>query len=138
MNEIIKGMANAAEAIQENFEEQGGKITAVEQNIEFLNFRDSLSTITGVTNLTALKMGRLHMITFAYKPTDTGFTTDVISDIPAAYRPVNSIAASVGTQDSTSDSSKGISAVLRPTGAINVVAPTVASYALTFSFVWIA
>lgn len=35
MNEIIKGMANAAEAIQENFEEQGEKITAVEQNIEF-------------------------------------------------------------------------------------------------------
>ena len=28
MNEIIKGMANASEAIQENFEEQGEKITA--------------------------------------------------------------------------------------------------------------
>ena len=37
MNEIIKGMANAAEAIQENFEEQGEKITAVEQNISLLN-----------------------------------------------------------------------------------------------------
>ena len=37
MNEIIKGMANAAEAIQENFEEQGGKITAVEQNIELMS-----------------------------------------------------------------------------------------------------
>lgn len=35
MNEIIKGMANASEAIQENFEEQGEKITAVEQSIEF-------------------------------------------------------------------------------------------------------
>ena len=138
MNEIIKGMANASEAIQENFEEQGEKITAVEENIEFLNFSDSLSTITGVTNLTALKMGRLHMITFMYKPTSTGFTTNVISDIPAAYRPVNSIAASVGTQDSTPDSAKGISAVLRPTGGINVVAPTAASYDLTFSFVWIA
>ena len=33
MNEIIKGMANAAEAIQENFEEQGEKITAVEQKV---------------------------------------------------------------------------------------------------------
>ena len=37
MNEIIKGMANAAEAIQENFEEQGEKITAVEQNIDLLS-----------------------------------------------------------------------------------------------------
>ena len=36
MNEIIKGMANASEAIQENFEEQGEKITAVEQNIDLL------------------------------------------------------------------------------------------------------
>ena len=34
MNEIIKGMANASEAIQENFTEQGEKITAVEQNID--------------------------------------------------------------------------------------------------------
>ena len=33
MNEIIKGMANASEAIQENFEEQGEKITAVEQKV---------------------------------------------------------------------------------------------------------
>ena len=37
MNEIIKGMANASEAIQENFEEQGEKITAVEQNIDLLS-----------------------------------------------------------------------------------------------------
>ena len=36
MNEIIKGMANASEAIQENFTEQGEKITAVEQNIDLL------------------------------------------------------------------------------------------------------
>ena len=35
MNEIIKGMANAAEAIQENFTEQGERLAAVEQNIEF-------------------------------------------------------------------------------------------------------
>lgn len=131
LNKITKGMSNAAEAIDQNF-------TAVAENIEFLNFRNSLSTITGVTNLTALKMGRLHMITFAYKPTSTGFITNVISDIPAAYRPTNSIAASVGTQDSTLDSTKGIGAVLRPTGAINVVAPTAASYNIIFSFVWIA
>ena len=37
MNEIIKGMANASEAIQENFDEQGDKITAVEQNIDLLS-----------------------------------------------------------------------------------------------------
>ena len=35
MNEIIKGMANASEAIQENFEEQGERLETVEQNIEF-------------------------------------------------------------------------------------------------------
>lgn len=131
LNKITKGMSNAADAIDQNF-------TTVEQNIEFLDFRNSLSTITGVTNLTALKIGRLHMITFLYKPTSTGFITNVISDMPAAYRPINPIAASVGTQDSTPDSTKGIGAVLRPTGAINVVAPTEASYNIIFSFVWIA
>jgi len=45
MNEIIKGMANAAEAIQENFTEQGGKITAVEQNIAKLNSFIYMETI---------------------------------------------------------------------------------------------
>ena len=33
MNEIIKGMANAAEAIQENFEEQGERLETVEQKV---------------------------------------------------------------------------------------------------------
>ena len=33
MNEIIKGMANASEAIQENFEEQGERLETVEQKV---------------------------------------------------------------------------------------------------------
>ena len=138
MNEIIKGMANASEAIQENFTEQGEKITAVEQNIELLDFSDSLTTKTGVTDLTALKVGRLHMITFAYKPDETGFTIGVITGVPAEYRPANHISGSVSTVQSTADSSLGISTVLRETGVVNVVAPSVPTYNMIFSFVWIA
>ena len=138
MNEIIKGMANASEAIQENFEELGEKITTVEQNIELLDFSDSLTTKTGVTDLTALKVGRLHMITFTYKPDQTGFTVGVISGMPAEYRPANYISGSVSTAQRTSDSSLGISTVLRETGFINVIAPSVPTSEMIFSFVWIA
>ena len=138
MNEIIKGMANASEAIQENFEEQGERLETVEQNIDLLDFSDSLSTKTGVTDLTALKVGRLHMMTFTYKPDETGFTIGVISGMPAEYRPANHISGSVSTVQSTSDSPLGISAVLRETGVVNVVAPSVPTYDMIFSFVWIA
>ena len=145
MEKIIKGMANASEAIDNNFEElnqsktsHDTRLTTVEQNIELLNFSDSLSTITGVANLTALKMGRLHMITFTYKPEKTGFTTSVISEIPAEYRPANHISGSVSTEQSSSDLPLGISTVLRVTGTINVIAPSVPTYEMIFSFVWIA
>lgn len=53
MNEIIKGMANAAEAIQENFTEQGEKITAVEQNIDLLQYGTVL-VLTMVANIRQL------------------------------------------------------------------------------------
>ena len=138
MNEIIKGMANASEAIQENFEEQGERLETVEQNIDLLDFSDSLSTKTGVTDLTALKVGRLHMITFTYKPDQTGFTIGVITGVPAEYRPANHIPGSVSTPTSTSDSPLGISTVLRETGVVNVIAPSVPTYDMIFSFVWIA
>ena len=145
MEKIIKGMANASEAIDNNFEElnqsktsHDTRLTTVEQNIELLDFSDSLNTITGVTNLTALKVGRLHMITFTYKPVETGFTIGVISGMPAEYRPANHISGSVSTVQSTSDSPLGISAVLRETGVVNVVAPSVPTYEMIFSFVWIA
>lgn len=49
MNEIIKGMANAAEAIQENFEELDGvpaRLATVEQNIDLM----SLDTVKKLYN----------------------------------------------------------------------------------------
>ena len=62
MNEIIKGMANASEAIQENFTEQGEKITAVEQNIDLLTdkvqgFALSLQFTNGATIIPMSELG---------------------------------------------------------------------------------
>ena len=50
MNEIIKGMANAAEAIQENFTEQGERLAAVEQNIDLAISKVKSFKITHAAN----------------------------------------------------------------------------------------
>lgn len=62
MNEIIKGMANASEAIQENFTEQGDKIAAVEQNIDLLTdkvrgFAVTLQFINGAAVVPMSELG---------------------------------------------------------------------------------
>ena len=135
--------AETARVSAENVRAEGyplldGRLTTVEQNIDLLDFSDSLTTKTGVTDLTALKVGPLHMITFTYKPNQTGFTIGVITGMPAEYRPANHIPGSVSTGQSTSDAPLGISAILRGTGVINVIAPSVPTYEMIFSFVWIA
>ena len=138
MNEIIKGMANASEAIQENFEEQGERLETVEQNIELLDFSDSLTTKTGVTDLTALKVGRLHMITFAYKPDETGFTIGVITGVPAEYRPNTFIAGSVATSLAQTDADRGVATYLSTSGIVSISVTTLPSNAMRFHFTWIA
>ena len=68
MNEIIKGMANAAEAIQENFEE-------VEQNIDFATTK-FLSATNIITTYNAMRDGETRVIRTWGATIANGWPTD--------------------------------------------------------------
>ena len=135
MNEIIKGMANAAEAIQENFEEQGGKITAVEQNIDFADISSGFSFASGVTSFYAYKFGRVVFLRFDYQPTETGFNYNVVTT--TLYRPSLRTAVTVATSQSTLDSARGITSLFLTTGELRVVAPEVPGNPMLFTCVYL-
>ena len=93
MNEIIKGMANASEAIQENFEEQGGKITAVEQNIALLQYKNIWEELAWSQNatfsyrvVTPIEPFRLIYVHFSCE-VSTATNSQWIFELPVQYRP---------------------------------------------------
>ena len=131
MNEIIKGMANASEAIQENFEELGERLETVEQNIDFADISSGFSPGSGVTNLYAYKFGRVVFLRFDYQPTETGFNYNVVTT--TLYQPYVLSAVSVATRQNTNDSAKGITAHFNPTGELRVVVPEVPNNLMAFT-----
>ena len=104
MNEIIKGMANASEAIQENFEElsqaktsHDTRLTTVEQNISLLESPSYLIPCTLQNNWTQVSYNRLAynriapgipLVVLAGTVQD-GISTKgtVITTLPIGYRP---------------------------------------------------
>ena len=138
MNEIIKGMANASEAIQENFEElnqsktsHDTRLTTVEQNIDFVDITSGFSFASGVTNFYAYKFGRVAFLRFDYQPTETGFTQEVVTT--TLYKPNVNAAVTVATSQSTLDSARGVTAHFLSSGNLTVVAPEVPGYPMLFT-----
>ena len=136
-------MANASEAIQENFEElnqaktdHDERLTTVEANTSLIDFSSSLTLTDGVTAVRAYKVGRIHLLAFSYQPTKTGFAYPV-ADIPSAYLPGIYIAGSVGTVASSSDAGLGIVANISPSGNVSIVTTTLPSGVMRFTFTWI-
>lgn len=129
LNKITKGMSNAAEAIDNNF-------ISIEQNIELVDIASMYTLSEGVTDFRAFRFGKLIWIAFAYQPTKTGFTLDILS---SELKPVGGrhVAMNVGTSANTPDSAKGVSAYMRGDGKVNVVAPELPTGAMIFSCVFI-
>jgi len=76
-------MANAAEAIQENFEEQGGKITAVEQNIDDLGSLARNGSLADGSNLNDIESGIWAVYSSrTYTNLPSGLTTGVLFVMP--------------------------------------------------------
>ena len=88
MNEIIKGMANAAEAIQENFEEQGERLETVEQIVYFTNDVSYGSNITWSARTFQYLSGfKLVYIAFQAEFSSAQASGVLLFTIPEAYRP---------------------------------------------------
>jgi len=75
MNEIIKGMANASEAIQENFTEQGERLETVEQNLDFATTK-FFSATNIITTYNAMRDGETRVIRAWGATIANGWPTD--------------------------------------------------------------
>lgn len=103
------------------------------------NIADEVTEVApGVNGLNAWQIGKLVHITFAYKPTATGFSGTILQ-MPASTRPPTHTAFSVATQQSTLDAAKAVRAHISPGGAVTVVATgDLPTYEMIFSVTYIA
>lgn len=124
--------------LNDNVDATNAAIDAVETNNSLIDFSSSLTVIDGVENLRAYKVGRMHFLSFSYKPTKTGFTLSAITGMPSAYAPGTLIAGSVASSTTAADTSRGIAAYMVSGGAIGITTGTVPDYSLQFTFTWIA
>ena len=102
-----------------------------------VDFSSSLTPISGVTGVRAYKTGRMHFLSFTYKPTKTGFTTNVITGIPSAYLPGVPFAGSVA-KDSAADANRDIAALMTSVGSVYVSTTALPGNVMYFTFTWIA
>ena len=91
MNEIIKGMANAAEAIQENFEEIDEHLAeTVSDDVHGLAWTDyiELTLLNGWTGSLRVRKNAMDMV-FIYGEITPGVTSrgTTIASVPSGYRP---------------------------------------------------
>ena len=96
MNEIIKGMANASEAIQENFEEIDEHLAeTVSDDVHGLAWTDyiELTLLNGWTGSLRVRKNAMGMV-FIYGEISPGVTTvgTTIANLPSIYRPARPVA----------------------------------------------
>ena len=127
--------------LNDNVDATNAAIDLAEQNavnLSLINFSSSLTPISGVGSLLAYKVGRVYLLSFTYQPTTTGFTIGVITGIPSAYLPGVIIAGSVAATGAYVDGDRGIAAAMNTSGSVSITATTLPSYAMQFTFTWIA
>jgi len=124
--------------LNDNVDATNAAIDLAEQNSANLSLVDIASdfdTISSISNVVAYKYGRLVFLRFLFKPTATGFNTDVVTT--SKHRPMAVTAVTVATQESTPDSARGITAHIKVTGGVTAVVPAVPNGPMIFSCVYI-
>ena len=102
-----------------------------------LDVSSSFTTISGVTNLKALRCGKVVSLSFQFKPTATGFTGSVVT-VPQGMRPPGATALAVTTAVSTGDAAVDCVAVMTQSGAVTIIASgALPSNPLVFSCTYI-
>lgn len=92
---------------------------------------------TGVSNLKVVKNNKVVMLRFEFKPTSVGFTSGLVT-IPAALRPVATVAAQMSTAVSTADAAVDCVGIITASGAVTAIATgTLPTNNLIFSATYI-
>lgn len=90
-----------------------------------------------VTNLKAIRYGRIAMISFTFKPTTDGFTTQILQ-LPPEYYPAGiRVSGSLDMTGSYDVRDANVQAYLTSDGAVGVVARPVPANAVNFTFNYI-
>lgn len=131
VNNLETTYAPRLNSIESSVDSLDGRLTTVEQNIDFADISSGFSFASGVTSFYAYKFGRVVFLRFDYRPTETGFNYNVVTT--TLYKPLLQVAVSVATRQSTVDSARGITSYFYGTGELRVVAPEVPGYPMLFT-----
>lgn len=125
--------------LNDNVDATNAVIDLAEQNAADLSMVDISSdfdSVSAVSNLVAYRSGRVVLLRFTFKPTETGFNMGIVTT--SKHLPMTVTAVTVATQDSTPDSARGITSYFRADGELRVVVPEIPSNNMLFSCTYLA